>query len=68
VALALVPLAIFYWYGWLAWAVLLLALRFRHPPLIDPWQPLGARRVVWSVVALAMFVLCFLPAPISITG
>jgi membrane-associated protease RseP (regulator of RpoE activity) len=68
VALALVPLAIFYWYGWLAWAVLLLALRFRHPPLIDPWQPLGTRRLVWSVVALAMFVLCFLPAPISING
>ena len=68
VALALVPLAIFYWWGWLAWAALLLALRFRHPPLIDPWQPLGARRVAWSVVALAMFVLCFLPAPITITG
>ena len=68
VALALVPLAIFFWWGWLAWAALLLALRFRHPPLIDPWQPLGARRVVWSVVALAMFVLCFLPAPITITG
>jgi hypothetical protein len=45
-----------------------LALRFRHPPLIDPWQPLGTRRLVWSVVALAMFVLCFLPAPISING
>jgi membrane-associated protease RseP (regulator of RpoE activity) len=68
VALALVPLAIFYWYGWLAWAVLLLALRFRHPPLIDPWQPLGAWRVAWSVVALAMFVLCFLPTPIAITS
>jgi hypothetical protein len=24
--------------------------------------------VAWSVVALAMFVLCFLPAPITITG
>jgi membrane-associated protease RseP (regulator of RpoE activity) len=68
VALALVPLAIFFWWGWLAWAVLLLALKFRHPPLIDPWKPLGARRVVWSVVALAMFVLCFLPAPITIAG
>jgi membrane-associated protease RseP (regulator of RpoE activity) len=68
VALALVPLAIFCWWGWLAWAVLLLALRFRHPPLINPWQPLGTRRVLWSLVALAMFVLCFLPVPIAITG
>jgi membrane-associated protease RseP (regulator of RpoE activity) len=68
VALALVPLAIWFWWGWLAWAVLLLALRFRHPPLINPWQPLGARRMMWSIVALAMFVLCFLPAPIVVTN
>jgi len=68
VALALVPLAIWFWWGWLAWAVLLLALRFRHPPLINPWQPLGKRRMVWSIVALAMFVLCFLPAPIVTTN
>ncbi|MGB6200955.1 MAG: site-2 protease family protein [Candidatus Acidiferrales bacterium] len=68
VAIALVPLAYFFWWGWLMWAVLLLALTFRHPPLINPWQPLGGRRVVWSLVALAMFVLCFLPMPISITG
>lgn len=68
VAITLVPLAIFYWWGWLAWAVLLLALRFRHPPLVNPWAPLGARRVGWSIVALAIFVLCFLPAPIGVTG
>jgi membrane-associated protease RseP (regulator of RpoE activity) len=68
VALALVPLAIFCWWGWLAWAILLLALRFRHPPLINPWQPLGARRLVWSFVALAMFALCFMPIPIGVTS
>ena len=68
VAIALVPLGIFLWWGWLMWAVLLLALRFRHPPLIDSYKPLGAHRVVWSFVALAMFVLCFLPVPIAITS
>src|SRR5579863_9696851 len=34
-AIALVPLA-FFWWGWLLWTVLLLALGSRHPLLLDP--------------------------------
>ena len=66
VAILLVPLAIHYWYGWLMWAVLLLAIGFRHPPLIDRWEPLDGRRRSWALVALAIFVLCFMPAPLSV--
>ena len=44
VAAALVPLAVFFWWGWLIWAALLLAIAFRHPPLVDTWTPLGRRR------------------------
>jgi membrane-associated protease RseP (regulator of RpoE activity) len=63
VAILLVPLAIKFWAGWLVWAVLLVAIGFRHPPLIDPWEPLDRTRRILSGVALAMFVLCFMPAP-----
>ncbi len=63
VAVALVPLAIFFWWGWLLWAGLLLAIAFRHPPLIDRWQPLDQRRRILAAVALGIFVLCFMPAP-----
>jgi UDP-N-acetylmuramyl pentapeptide phosphotransferase/UDP-N-acetylglucosamine-1-phosphate transferase len=63
VAFLLVPLAVKFWAGWIVWAVLLLAIGFRHPPLIDRWEPLDRRRRIFSVVALAIFILCFMPAP-----
>ncbi|MGO9640168.1 MAG: site-2 protease family protein [Candidatus Acidiferrales bacterium] len=68
VAIALVPLAIFAWWGWLVWAALLFALRFRHPPLLDPWTPVGREREVWALIAIAIFLLCFMPSPIVIAG
>ena len=40
VALLLIPLGYFFWRGWILWAVLLLAIGFRHPPLINRWEPL----------------------------
>jgi membrane-associated protease RseP (regulator of RpoE activity) len=63
VALLLVPLAVKFWAGWLVWAVLLVAIGFRHPPLIDRWEPLDRRRRILSGIALAIFILCFMPAP-----
>jgi membrane-associated protease RseP (regulator of RpoE activity) len=66
VAILLVPLAIHYWLGWLMWAVLLVAIGFRHPPLIDRWEPLDQRRRSWALVALAIFILCFMPAPLAV--
>lgn len=67
VALALVPLA-FFWLGWILWSVLLLAIGFRHPPLMDRWEPLDATRRIYAVIGLAMFVLCFMPVPIVVNG
>ncbi len=66
VAILLVPLAFYYWLGWLMWAILLLAVGFRHPPLLDRWQPLDRRRRSWALVALAIFILCFMPAPLAV--
>ena len=66
VALALVPLAIRFWNGWAVWAVLLVAIGFRHPPLMDQWEPLDPSRRAWAGVALAIFMLCFMPAPFVI--
>ena len=63
VACLLVPLAVKFWTGWFIWAVLLVIIGFRHPPLIDQWEPLDRRRRILSGLALAMFILCFMPAP-----
>jgi membrane-associated protease RseP (regulator of RpoE activity) len=66
VACLLVPLAVKFWTGWFIWAVLLVIIGFRHPPLIDQWEPLDRRRRILSGLALAMFILCFMPAPFVI--
>jgi membrane-associated protease RseP (regulator of RpoE activity) len=65
VGLALVALGVTCWAGWALWGIILLALslRFRHPPLMNTWEPLGASRRMWAVLALAIFVLSFTPWP-----
>jgi len=62
VALVLAPLA-YFWIGWLVWAVLLVLIGFRHPPLVDRWEPLDAKRQLWAAIGLAIFLLCFVPRP-----
>jgi membrane-associated protease RseP (regulator of RpoE activity) len=66
VALLLIPLGIFFWRGWILWSVLLLAIGFRHPPLINRWEQLDGRRIVWTGIAVLIFILCFMPMPVLV--
>jgi membrane-associated protease RseP (regulator of RpoE activity) len=66
VALLLVPLGIYFWKGWIMWAVLLLAIGFRHPPLMNRWEQLDRPRFFWAAIAVVIFVLCFMPMPVLI--
>jgi membrane-associated protease RseP (regulator of RpoE activity) len=62
--LALVPLGIFLWRGWLIWAVILLGLRFfRMAPIYDP-TPLDPNRRFGAFLALVVFILCFMASPL----
>jgi membrane-associated protease RseP (regulator of RpoE activity) len=55
-----------FWEGWYIWGALLLIMRFlRIPRVYDP-APLDAKRRLWAFLALIIFVLCFMPSPISI--
>ena len=65
VILALVPMTLL-WSGWLIWAVFLLFIGFRHPPLLDRWESLDGRRRFWAIIALVIFLLCFTAKPFSI--
>jgi membrane-associated protease RseP (regulator of RpoE activity) len=62
-AAALLPLAIFFWSGWLIWAAALLITR-RHPP-VSHYPELAPTRRILAFVALLIFVLTFLPAPFT---
>jgi membrane-associated protease RseP (regulator of RpoE activity) len=66
VALLLIPLGLIFWKGWIMWSVLLLAIGFRHPPLLNRWEKLNRTRLVWAAVAVLIFVLCFMPMPVMI--
>lgn len=53
-----------HWTGWYVWAALLFGLRFlRSAPVYDD-APLDAERRIAAGLALLVFLLCFMPAPI----
>jgi len=60
----LIPLGIFFWTGWLIWAILLRLLAMRHPA-VPEWPEIGTGRRILAVFALLMLVLTFMPMPIT---
>src|ERR1700686_4979177 len=66
VALLLIPLGLYFWRGWILWSVLLLAIGFRHPPLLNRWEKLDRARLLWAAVAVVMFIVSFMPMPVMI--
>lgn len=62
--LLLIPLGYFVWQGWYFWAAILLGLRFfRMPPIYDP-TPLDPDRRFGAVIAMVVFLLCFMANPL----
>jgi len=62
--LALIPMAFFFWTGWLFWAILLRLSGMRHPG-VSEWPGLTIGRRFLSVAALLMLVLTFAPMTIG---
>jgi membrane-associated protease RseP (regulator of RpoE activity) len=60
----LVILGVFVYEGWLVWAVLLLFLGLRHPPIMYSEIPLDPKRKMIGYATLAIFILTFTPVPI----
>jgi membrane-associated protease RseP (regulator of RpoE activity) len=59
-------LGFFLWEGWVVWAVLLLVLGLRHPPVVYWEETLDKKRRVIGWVALLIFILTFIPEPFKI--
>jgi Zn-dependent protease len=62
--LALIPMGIFFWLGWLIWATLLRISGMRHP-MVEEWPGVTNGRRWLAVFGLLMLVLTLTPAPIA---
>lgn len=56
-------LGVFYWYGWLVWAALLLFLGIDHPPIFIWERELSWSRKLIGGISFIIFLLTFTPAP-----
>ncbi|HEY3380360.1 MAG TPA: site-2 protease family protein [Vicinamibacterales bacterium] len=56
-------------WSWLVWTILMIVMLFilgpKHPPTIDEHVPLDRTRLILALVALAVFVVTFMSAPIQ---
>jgi membrane-associated protease RseP (regulator of RpoE activity) len=66
VMIGLLLLLGYFFQGWLVWAVLLLLLGSKHPPILFPEVPLDPKRKAVALIALLIFILTFIPIPVSI--
>lgn len=57
---------LFLWEGWFVWAVLLLILGLRHPPVIYWEVPLDSKRKFIGWLAFVIFILTFIPTPFQL--
>ncbi|HTP45132.1 MAG TPA: site-2 protease family protein [Candidatus Acidoferrum sp.] len=66
-SLVLIVLGVYQWVGWALWGfiLLVLTLRFRHPPVMNRWEYLDGKRRFLALVALAIFLLCFTLVPLK---
>jgi len=61
----LIGLGLLFWLGWIVWAIIMIFLGYRHPPVMYPWIQLDRKRKIVGWIALAIFILTFTPAPVK---
>lgn len=62
----LIFMGIFYFQGWLVWALLVLIIGIDHPPVRDDALPLNGKRKSVAWLSFLIFILTFVPTPIRI--
>src|SRR5207245_1736417 len=55
------------WPGWFVWVALVAMLGIDHPPTLDRVSSLNPRRKLYAWCTVALFVLTFTPAPITLS-
>jgi membrane-associated protease RseP (regulator of RpoE activity) len=62
--LVLIPMALYFWAGWLIWAILLRISGMRHP-MVAEWPEVTGFRRWLAVLALVMLAVTLAPAPFA---
>ncbi len=62
----LIPCGILLWPGWFVFALLAFVLGLRHPPPLNSYAPLELSGYLLGWSAILLFVLAFIPVPITI--
>lgn len=65
IVILLIILGLFYWAGWLIWALLIYLMGLRHPAILDETQRLPRERKLVGVFIIIIFILSFIPAPVT---
>jgi len=58
-------MGVFFWVGWVVWALLILLLGLKHPRVLDESEKLSRARQVLGIVVIIIFILSFIPAPLK---
>ncbi len=64
--LVMIILGVLLWEGWLIWAMLLLILGFRHPPVLYWETPLDSKRRFIGWLTAIIFIVTFIPVPFKV--
>jgi len=59
-------MGVFFWIGWVIWALLIYFLGLKHPRVVDEATPLSPGRRVVGFVMIGIFILSFIPDPIKV--
>lgn len=58
-------MGVFFWIGWIIWALIILILGLKHPRIVDEAERLSPARKILGIVVISIFILSFIPAPIK---
>lgn len=65
ILLAFIIGGIFFWVGWLVWALLIRFIGLKHPPVMDEYVPLSSGRKKTAAALLVIFILSIAPDPVQ---
>jgi len=63
--LLFLAMGVFFWVGWIVWALIILLIGLKHPRVADEQERLSLSRRVLGIVVIVIFILSFSPAPIK---